>query len=287
MLTLKAPAKINLTLEALGKRADGFHEIRSLIQTISLCDTLHFEPGRAITFTSDIPEWRGESSLVSKAVALLKKETDYSGGAAVSIQKRIPLMSGLGGDSSDAAAVLRGLNRLWALNLPQEKLLEMARQLGSDVSFFLYGGTALLEGRGEIITALPPLPHNWLVLALPPVPRSAGKTAQLYASLRRNHFTDGDITRRAVEAVKNGGAFPPSLLFNTFENTAFTVFPGLAAAKEHFLKLGAPDVHLSGTGPALFSLMPDKDAAERLYALLQRQNMPAYLAETLAANDVT
>ena len=287
MLTVQAPAKINLTLEVLGKRPDGFHEIRSLIQTISLCDTVHFEPGRQTTFKSDMPEWRGEESLVSKAVALLKQTAGYAGGAAIGIEKRIPLMAGLGGDSSDAAAVLRGLNRLWELNLSQEKLLELARQLGSDVSFFLYGGTALLEGRGEIITPLSPFPHSWIVVALPPVPRSPGKTGQLYASLRFSHFTDGQITRRAVEALKAGQPFSSSLLFNTFENAAFDIFPGLAAAREHFLKLGAANVHLAGSGPALFTLAPDKAAAERLYSQLQRQNMAGYLAETLPASDVT
>jgi len=282
MLTVLAPAKINLTLEVLAERPDGFHEIRSVIQTISLYDSLHFELSYQVAFKSDMAGWLAGESLVSRAVTLLQQATGCSKGVTVEVEKHIPLASGLGGDSSDAAAVLSGLNRLWELNLPLEKLLEMARQLGSDVSFFLYGGTALLEGRGEIVTPLPPLPHSWVVLARPMVPRLPNKTKQLYQSLSANHYTDGQITRRFVEELKSGKQVSPALLFNTFENVAFTHFPGLGTAREHFIKLGATDVHLAGSGPALFTLLLDKAKAEELYSLLQQQKMAPYLAETLA-----
>ena len=282
MLTISAPAKINLTLEILGKRQDGFHEIRSVIQSINLCDSLHFRSSQNVSFKSDRPDWIAEESLVSRAVNLLQQVTGCSKGVSVEVEKRIPLLSGLGGDSSDAAAVLRGLNRLWGLNLSLEKLLELARQLGSDVSFFLYGGTALIEGRGEIVTPLPSFPHMWVVLAIPPVPRLQGKTKQLYDSLKTNHYTDGQITRRLVEELKVRGEFEPSFLFNTFENVAFTRFSGLGVARQHFIKIGATAVHLAGSGPALFTLMKDKTKAEELYFPLQEQRMEPYLAEILA-----
>ena len=289
MITVQAPAKINLTLEVLAKRPDGYHEIRSVIQAISLADTLRFELSSGVTFHSDMSGWRGEESLVSKAATLLQQATDCSKGAAIEVEKRIPLMAGLGGDSSDAATVLSGLNRLWELNLPQEKLLELARQLGSDVSFFLYGGTALAEGRGEIITSLPPFPRRWLVLVQPPVAPVNGKTARLYQSLNSYHFTDGQITRRLVEAITanrfthqgQGWPFSTAYSFNTFENVAFSIFPGLAAARDHFLKLGADNVRLAGSGPALFTIAPDKSRAEELYSLLSKQQMSPYLAETI------
>ena len=280
MLTVLAPAKLNLTLEVLAKRQDGFHEIRSVIQTIDLCDSLDFELSRGVAFKCDMPEWRASESLVSKAVDFLQEAIGYSKGVTVEVEKRIPLMAGLGGDSSDAAAVLRGLNRLWELNLPMEKLLDLARQLGSDVSFFLYGGTALVEGRGEIVIPLPPLPHSWVVLALSPVLPFSDKTKRLYDSLNANHYTDGQITRRLVESVKAGKPLSPSLLFNTFENVAFDLFPGLGTAREHFMKLGATDVHLAGSGPTLFTLVPRKAKAEELCALLQWQKIAPYLAET-------
>jgi len=282
MLTVLAPAKINLTLEVLAKRQDGFHEIRSVIQTINLCDSLSFQLSQDITFEPDMPDWIAEESLVSRAVSLLKETTGCSEGVTVEVKKRIPMMSGLGGDSSDAAAVLRGLNQLWGLNLSKDKLLELARQLGSDVAFFLYGGTALVEGRGEIVTPLPPLPHRWVVLAIPPVPRLPGKTKQLYESLGANHYTDGQITQRLAEELKAGGEFTSSLLFNTFENVAFTSFAGLDVSRSHFVKIGAADVHLAGSGPALFTVVKDKDKAEELCILLQNQRLEPYLTETLA-----
>jgi len=282
MLTLLAPAKINLTLEVLGKRQDGFHEIRSVIQTISLCDSLCFQSSVNIEFKSDSPDWVAEESLISKATSLLQQVTGCSKGATIEVSKRIPLLSGLGGDSSDAAATLSGLNQLWGLDLSLQELLELAWQLGSDVAFFLYGGTALIEGRGEIVTPLPPLPHRWAVLAIPSVSRLSGKTKQLYDSLGNNHYTDGQITRRLVKALEEGREFTPSLLFNTFENVAFTRFSGLGVSRSHMVKMGATDVHLAGSGPALYTLVKDRTQAEELCGLLRTQRLEPYLVETLA-----
>ncbi len=283
MLTVKAPAKINLTLEVLGKRRDGFHEIRSVIQTINLCDSLSFQPGEGIKFESNLPDWTAEESIVSKAASLLQGVTGCSKGATIAVDKRIPLVSGLGGDSSDAAATLRGLNQLWGLGLSREELLEMTRQLGSDIAFFLYGGTALVEGRGEIVTPLPPLPHRWVVLAMPSAPRLPEKTKQLYDSLSTNHYTDGQITRKLVETLKAGKEFTTSLLFNTFENVAFARFSELGVSRSHIRKMGATNVHLAGSGPALFTLVEEMAKAEELCSLLQTQRLTPYLTETLAA----
>ncbi|GAG34475.1 unnamed protein product, partial [marine sediment metagenome] len=246
------------TLEVLAKRRDGFHEIRSVIQTINLCDSLHFQLSQNIEFKSNVPNWVPQESLVSKAASLIKEVAKYSGGAAIEVSKRIPLVSGLGGDSSDAAAILRGLNKLWGLDLGLKELLGLAAELGSDVAFFLYGGTALVEGRGERVTPLPPFPHMWVVLVMPPVPRMSGKTAQLYASLKASHYTGGQITERLVKELREGGEFTPSLLFNTFENVAFTRLSELSVYREHMAKVGATDVHLAGSGPALFTLLQDK-----------------------------
>ncbi len=281
MLTVLAPAKLNLTLEVLAKRRDGFHEIRSVLQAISLSDSLCFQLSQHVAFKSNLPDWIAEKSLVSKAASLLQQVTGCSKGVTVEVKKRIPLLSGLGGDSSDAAAVLRGLNQLWELGLSPGELLGLASQLGSDVAFFLYGGTALVEGRGEIVTPLPSLPHRWVVLVIPPVPRLPGKTKQLYASLKDSHYTDGRTTRKLVEELKAGREFTPSL-FNTFENVAFTHFSELSVSREHMVKIGATDVHLAGSGPALFTLIKDREQAEELHIRLQQQRLESYLAETLA-----
>jgi len=280
MLTVLAPAKINLTLEVLGKRPDGFHEIRSVLQTVNLCDSLHFRLSQQLTFKSSTPDWTAEESLVSRASSLLQKTTGCPEGATIEVAKRIPLVSGLGGDSSDAAATLRGLNKLWELGLSMEQLLELAAQLGSDVAFFIWGGTALAEGRGEVVTPLPPLPHMWVVLVVPDVPRLVGKTAQLYASLKPSHYTDGQITERLVNVLKAGREFKPSLLFNTFENVAFGSFTIRKVYKDHILKLGAPHVHLAGSGPTLFTMLKDKAQAEDLYIRCKNQGMEVYMVGT-------
>ena len=282
MLTVLAPAKINLTLEVLGKRRDGFHEIRSVIQAINLCDSLRFRLSRNVVFKSSAPGWIPEESLVSKAAGLLQEAAGCDKGVIVEVDKRIPLMSGLGGDSSDAAAVLRGLNELWELGLSREALLELATQLGSDVAFFLYGGTALAEGRGEKVTPLRPLPHRWVVLVVPPVSRTPGKTKRLYDRLEDSHYSDGQITRRLAGQIEAGGEFAPSLLFNTFEKVAFTGDPELEVYRSRILKTGATDVHLAGSGPALFTLLEDRAEAEGLHERIQQQGMDGYLTDTLS-----
>ena len=301
MLTLKAPAKINLTLEVLGKRSDGFrqkgvqpegfrqkgaqpegfHEIRSVLQTIDLCDTLHLEVGRGISLQCDMPGWSADKSLVSKTVNLLRETTGCTKGAKISIEKRIPLMSGLGGDSSDAAAILRGLNELWRPNLSTEKLVGLAAQLGSDVTFFLYGGTALATGRGEKITPLPPLAKMWVVLVIPGVPVEEGKAGRMYAGLKPAHFTDGKITQKLVETLRKGGEFIPSMLFNTFENIAFDDYNIRRVYVEHLIKMGAPHVHIAGSGTALFTILEEREKAVNLFKICRNQGMKTYLVGTL------
>jgi len=283
MLEIFAPAKINLTLEVLGKRPDGFHEIRSVAQTISLGDCLRFQMSDTTELSCSNPDWVLEKSLVSQAVNLLRETAGCAQGASVAVDERIPLVSGLGGDSSDAAAALCGLNQLWGLGLSREELLRLAAQLGSDVPFLLYGGTALLEGRGELITSLPSPPRLWVVVVIPDMPRLVDKTKQLYQSLVANHYTEGEITRRLVEVLGAGGEVDSPLLFNTFENVAFTCFPGLSVYRSHMLKIGASSVHLAGSGPALFTIVKDWPQARDLCLRLKEQKMECYLAHTLSA----
>lgn len=285
MLTVRAPAKLNLTLEVLAKRQDGYHEIRSVIQTINLCDVLYFHLSREIEYRCSYPNWIPEKSLVYRAVNRLQEFAGCSKGVTIEINKCIPLISGLGGDSSDAAAALLGLNRLWELCLSREELLVLARSLGSDVAFFLYGGTALIEGRGEIVTPLPPLPYMWVVLVVPFVERLPEKTKQMYARLKCSHFTDGYVTQRLVAELREGRR--PSVLFNTFENVAFSEPSELKVYQDHFVKIGAGHVHLAGSGPALFALIEDKFKAEDLFIRCQQQGMESYLINTLPAEECT
>jgi len=285
MLTVEAPAKLNLTLEVLGKRDDGYHEIRSVAQTISLCDRLHFRSTGRMEYHADLPEWLAQQSLVPRAVDLLREATGCPQAASVDVEKRIPLMSGLGGDSSAAAAVLLGLNRLWDLSLSGEKLHQLAARLGSDVALFLHGGTVLMAGRGEKTTPLPSPPTVSVVVVVPDAPREPGKTWRAYASLRPEDFSDGQATTRLAETIRGGGEVGPSLLFNAFEARAFEASSELAACRDEMLDAGAQSVHLAGSGPALFALSERKAEAEDVYDRLRLNGIECYLAETLPARE--
>jgi 4-diphosphocytidyl-2-C-methyl-D-erythritol kinase len=280
MIAEQAPAKINLTLEVLGKRPDGFHEIRSILQTIDLCDFLYFDKGEGTSITCDLPDWSSERSLVTQAIDLLRETSGSRTGVSLRVEKRIPLRAGLGGDSSDAAAVLRGLNGLWGLGLDAEQMAVLAARIGSDVAFFLRGGTALAGGRGEQVKPLPSPPEKWVVLVVPDIERLEGKTGRMYAALRPAHFTGGGITEDLAADLRGGGDFGEEMMFNTFENIAFDEFDVRRVYVEHLLKMGAPRVHLAGSGPALFAMYRDKAAAGDLYRSCKNQRMEAYLAST-------
>jgi 4-diphosphocytidyl-2-C-methyl-D-erythritol kinase len=285
MIETFAPAKVNLTLEVLGKRPDGYHEVRSVIQTIGLGDYLRFEPGAGLQFHCASSSWHSEDSLVARAVNLLKKETSVRQGAIITVEKRVPLLSGLGGDSSDAAAAMQSLNRFWGLGLSPERLAELAAGLGSDIPFFLHGDTALVTGKGETVIPLPPFPHNWVVLLVPPVARLPGKTGRLYATLCRKHYTDGQITERLVSKLDEGNEPSPFSFFNVFDAVADECFEGLVRYREEFLNAGAPWVHLVGSGPALYTLTRCQAVAERIYCNLRGGGRESYLTETLASLD--
>ncbi|MGB2854971.1 MAG: 4-(cytidine 5'-diphospho)-2-C-methyl-D-erythritol kinase, partial [Dehalococcoidia bacterium] len=219
MLTVSAYAKINLTLEVLGIYSDGYHEVATVLQEIDLKETLFFEEYQDIRLKS--PE-----NLVLKAARLLQDAGKCNKGALISIKKGIPIAAGLGGSSSDAAATLRGLNELWGLDFSLSELTGVASRVSADTAFFLYGGTALGEGRGERITPLPPFVPLWVVLFRPPVSVPPNKTESLYASLNPSHFTDGQFSKKIVGLLRQGGDVCNTSLFNVFEKVAFTTFPG-------------------------------------------------------------
>lgn len=279
-LSLNAPAKVNLTLEVLGWRPDGSHEIRSVMQTIGLCDRLRLEPASDIEIVCHNPDWKSEKSLLPKAVKLLREHTGTDKGVVLKINKRIPLVSGLGGESSLGAAALRGLNRFWELKLPIPDLEALANRLGSDAPFFIRGGMALAQGRGEVVTPLPPLPEKWIVLLTPDVPEVPQKTARLYACINEIHYSKGQITDRLVSRLNDVGDIDSSVLFNIFDTVAPEVFPGLGEYRQCFVTAGARNVHLAGAGPTLFVLFDTKTGAEAVYYRLVEQGLKAYLTNT-------
>jgi 4-diphosphocytidyl-2-C-methyl-D-erythritol kinase len=280
-LTLKAYAKINLTLEVLAKRPDGYHEISTILQTVSLADTLTFEQSKTLDFRCDVPNLQSHDNLVLKAARLLQETTGSNKGAIINLTKRIPIAAGLGSGSTDAAATLVGLNQLWELNLSLERLVGLASKLGSDVAFFLYGGTALAKGRGEQITPLPLTPQLWLVLLQPAIEPVPNKTAQLYSQLNPSHFTSGQYTQKLVAHLNHGGKGEDLFLFNVFEQVVFDFFPKLSGHRSSLLKAGARSVHLAGSGPALFTLLPDKTHGEAILKRLENEGQKAYLVQTV------
>lgn len=202
-LLVKAPAKINLSLDVLYKRTDGYHELEMVMTTVDLADRLELEllnDDRIVIHsqTRFVPD--DDRNLAYKAAKLLKDRFNIKSGASITIEKNIPVAAGLAGGSSDAAAVLRGMNKLWDLRLTLDELAELGAEIGSDVSFCVYGGTALAKGRGEIITPLPPPPNCWVVLAKPAIGVS---TAEVYEHLNLNEVIHPN-TKAMVDAIDQG-----------------------------------------------------------------------------------
>ena len=267
MLRLLAPAKVNLTFEVLGRRDDGYHEVRTILQALSLADELTFEASDDLSLTVE-PEGAApvEENLVLAAARLLQREAGVSAGAAIHLTKRIPMAGGLGGGSSDAATALLGLQRLWGLGLDAGALRELAAQLGSDVPFFISGGTALGEGRGERLTPLP-TPQGEAVVAVPDASRPRDKTGQMYGLLKPEHYTDGSATAEAERRLRSGES-PGGGAVNAFDAVAAQAYPSYTALREAFESVGLRPA-LCGAGPSMFALADEGRAssmAERLAA---------------------
>ncbi|MFQ5880710.1 MAG: 4-(cytidine 5'-diphospho)-2-C-methyl-D-erythritol kinase, partial [Dehalococcoidia bacterium] len=257
-LAARAPAKVNWTLEVLGRRSDGYHEIRTILQTVDLWDTLSMEAADSLPlgYQGDCPAPAAED-LVLRAAQSLQGATGCRAGARLHLRKVIAVAAGLGGGSSDAAAVLRGLNHLWQVDLRREELAVVGAQLGSDVPFFVYGGTALAEGRGERITPLPDVARTWLVLLVPPLTLPA-KTAAMYGRLRTEDYSDGRATSRLVEELRRGSVPRDDLLSNVFAGAALAAYPGLGRYWQALAMASGRRVHLAGSGPAIFALAADE-----------------------------
>jgi len=276
MLTVYAPAKVNLVLEVLGKDND-YHRISSIVQSIDLCDVLNFELDKEIFFECDKPSLK-DDNLVTRAASLLKESTKCDLGARIELRKSIPWGVGLGGGSSDAAATLLALNDIWGLRLPVSGLVRLAFKLGSDVAFFIYRGTALVEGKGERVRAQPPLPSTSFVLLVPPLAKVPDKTKQMYGNLRVADFTGGEFVEAALSSLRQGRRPDPDVMFNVFERVAFRFFPELDKYRKALQEAGGPQVCLAGSGPCLFSFFSDAKEAGEVFSRLKKQGLECYLA---------
>ncbi len=290
-----APAKINLTLEILGKRDDGYHDIESVMQTVDICDVLTFWHNDWIKV---IPEYSGLplkdnlfgtdgsnylfDNLVYKAATLLKEETGCRQGAVIQLRKTIPSSAGLGGGSSDAAATLKGLNKLWDLGLSGPDLSELGARIGSDIPYFIYGGTCLVKGRGEMVEKIQDISPQWLLVILLPISISQ-KTAHLYSYLDASFYTGGSFTARLLESLNgkssNGGL--KNYLFNVFEKVYGRSFTQFGDWTQKLGKIGIDPVHLAGSGPSIYYMGKTCQELKEALGLIRRLGLNCYIARTV------
>ena len=271
VLQLEAHAKINLTLEVIGKRDDGFHDIVSIMQTIDLHDDVTLKLADEITLTCDDPDLTSQDNLAFVAARKLKEVSGVDLGVDITLQKHIPVAAGLGGGSSDAASVLHGLNYLWELELELESLQEIAMEIGSDVPYFLSGGTALVQGRGEHVVPLDHANIQWMVV-VSPESDLPNKTALLYDQIGESDHTRGVLTHKLAGRIRGGGDAPAQFFFNVFEPYAENVFAEYAAIRETFRNLGAMGILMSGAGPSMFALAPSREIGVAWQLMLQMQH---------------
>jgi 4-diphosphocytidyl-2-C-methyl-D-erythritol kinase len=291
-LELIAPAKLNLVLEVTGRRADGYHGVASVMQTITLADTVRLEEAASIDLEvtgealQGVPR-EGPRNLAFRAAHALSEAVGRVGlGARVVLEKRIPAGMGLGGGSSDAAAVLRGLNRLWKLHLPDDRLLAVAASVSSDVAFFVHGGTALATGRGELIEPLPDCAPMELTLFVSEA-EIEDKTRRMYATLTPADFTDGHKARVAAESVRRALPLAETDLHNAFDRHIAEMAPPLAGAMALCRDAGLA-VLAAGSGPGFFSPEPLAEMPPLLLRELERDwGVRAIACRTLSRAEAT
>ena len=257
-----APAKINLGLEILGRRSDGYHEIRTILAAISLYDRLLIRPSGGPAVETDVDVGPDDRNLVTIAArSLIEKNAEIA--PSIELQKRIPSAAGLGGASSDAAATLLALDRLYGLTLSIDELSTLSAGVGSDAPFFVSGGVALAGGRGEQLDQLERTIDAYAVIVAPRVSIPA-KTQTLYRSITPDDFTDGQTVLRAFKALETGALPEPEALRNAFERPLYERIPWLRDVPAAMRSTGANSVAVSGAGPAHYALEAEFERATAL-----------------------
>jgi 4-diphosphocytidyl-2-C-methyl-D-erythritol kinase len=280
VLELASYAKVNLTLDVLAKRPeDGYHYIRTVMVPVSLHDQVRLSPAKDLQLTCE-PDVAGEpaQNLAYRAARLLQEETGYVGGALIEIEKRIPVAGGLAGGSTNGATVLSGLNQLWGLGLSGERLVDLAIRLGSDLPFFIPGRPALVEGIGERLRLVSCPKPFWLVLATPPVAKSTGNVYRLFDELNHVDRPDTDAMLAALAAGDPSGV--AAALGNVFEQVMLPLHPEIGALKQRMVEAGALGALMSGAGPTVFGVVPDKQVGERVLSAIRSQVRFAALVQT-------
>lgn len=264
--TQKAPAKINLAIDVLRKRPDGFHDVIMIMQSIALYDTIKLKPvhGGKITVTSNsrcIPE--GSTNIAYKTAEFLRNKYNVKDGAEIYIEKNIPVSAGLAGGSTDAAAVLNLLDKAWSLKLTKTEILEAAKRLGSDVPFCVSGGTALAEGLGEKLTPLKAMPESYILLAKPDIDIS---TQEVYEGIDMEEILERPDIDAMIRAINEGSLHKiGENLSNVLEYVTVKKCPLISDIKAKLMEYGALGSVMSGSGPTVFGLFDDQSLAYNAY----------------------
>lgn len=284
-LTLKAPAKVNIYLNVLGKRQDGYHKIESIAQTISLCDILHFqraESGINISCdSSSVPN--GRDNLVHRAAKLFFNLTGIKKGVSITIEKNIPLGAGLGGGSTDAATTLVGLNMLFETDISVVRLMDLSSTLGTDVPFCIKTGTALLTGKGEKVYPLPPIREGWLLLVYPNIHIS---TPWVYSRVSSGLTLGKQNGKLSITEIKKkikdeGLQGVKHLLYNKLEEVVINNFSSVASIKRKLKTQGINSILMSGSGSTVFAVVESKWKAQQL-AIYMQDDGKVYIAQPIS-----
>ncbi len=273
-ISVKALAKINLGLDVIRKREDGYHEVCMVMQTIHLFDRLEIAKTQSGEITMEtnlsfLPT--NENNLVYKAAALLKNEFGIKDGIHVNLHKHIPVAAGMAGGSTDAAAVLYGMNRIFDLGLSKEQLMERGVRIGADVPYCIMRGTALAEGIGEKLTALPPMVKCPVLIAKPQISVS---TKFVYENLRLNEGIEHPDMKKLVEDIKKKDL--PAIasdMGNVLETVTIPAYPVISEIKEHMMEHGALNSMMSGSGPTVFGLFDNEDTAQAAYETMKESGL--------------
>lgn len=281
MIYETAPAKINLTLDTLYKREDGYHEVEMIMTTIDLNDRLTFEcrdDGEIIIDVEHNFVPSDHRNLAYKAAKLMQDRYNIKKGVKISLEKSIPISAGLAGGSSDAAATFRGLNELWGINESLETLSELASEIGSDISFCIYGKTALCQGRGEKITHLPKPPSAWVVIAKPDIGVS---TPEIYGALDLEN-KDEVQTQACLKAIENNDyALMCQSLGNSLEKVTMQLYPEVEKLKNTMSNTGVDTALMSGSGPTIYGFVQKERQAKQVYNALMGCCNDVYIARLL------
>lgn len=285
-ISLKALAKINLGLDVVRRREDGYHEVRMIMQTIQLYDRLDIkrtqEPGIQIqTNLSFLPV--NENNLIYKAAKLLMDEFSITDGVLVKLDKRIPVAAGMAGGSTDAAAMLIGVNRLFSLGLTKRQLMERGVQIGADVPYCIMRGTALAEGIGEALSPLPPMVKCPVLIAKPAISVS---TKFVYQNLKLDDTTIHPDIDRLIDDIKAKNLHDIAAhMGNVLETVTIPNYPVIDEIKKHMLSNGAVGAMMSGSGPTVFGLFDDEDTAKKAYKAMRSSHLARQVYLTSVYNN--